>query len=190
MATSNAIGTGRNAETSATSKIPPTVTCATSAFAGSNSTTTAPSTAASIISGNATRNTYQKLLAYDRAVLSKASRQVSETAKPIGHDASAGCDCSRDAASGTKTRIRNRTVASLSNATEAGNSAKVIARTTTFSAGEANIAASTDSVLMPDANNPRAIGATQFVHTARGTPVAAPISRFSQREFVRRRRSV
>src|SRR6266404_3317923 len=65
--------------------------------------------------------------------------------------------------------MRKRTVASLSKATGAGKSAKVMARTTTLSAGEANMAARTDSVLIPEAYSPRAIGAMQFVHTASAT---------------------
>src|ERR1700742_152439 len=75
---------------------------------------------------------------------------------------------------GTKTKIRNSTVNSFSSATDIGKRTKVIASTTTFSAGDANIAARTDSVLIPDAKNPRAIGAMQFVHTASGAPTAAP----------------
>src|SRR5262249_9743203 len=67
-----------------------------------------------------------------------------------------------------------------------GKSANVIAKTTTFSAGDANVADSTDSVLMPDAYRPRAIGATQFVHTAIGVPTAAPSSAFKYFDFVRR----
>ena len=78
--------------------------------------------------------------------------------------------------SGTKTKIRKSTVKSFSNATEVGKRKKVIARTTTLSAGDANMAASTDSVLMPEAKRPRAIGAMQFVQTASGAPAAAPKS--------------
>ena len=47
-----------------------------------------------------------------------------------------------------------------------GQRTKVIARTTTLSAGDANMAVRTDSVLIPEAKKPRAIGATQFVQTA------------------------
>src|SRR5215475_9222270 len=75
-------------------------------------------------------------------------------------------------------------------ATGIGKSAKVIASTTAFSAGEANIAPSTDSVLMPDAYNPRAIGATQFVQTAIGVPATAPSSAFRYLDFVRRVRTI
>ena len=70
--------------------------------------------------------------------------------------------------------MRKNTVASLRTATDAGKSAKVIARTTTFSAGEANMVASTDSVLMPEATRPRAIGAMQLLQTPSGTPATAP----------------
>jgi hypothetical protein len=54
-----------------------------------------------------------------------------------------------------------------------GKSANVIASTTTFSVGELNIAASTDSVLIPEAKA-LPIGATQFAHTPSGIPAAAP----------------
>ncbi len=70
--------------------------------------------------------------------------------------------------------MSNNTVKSFSSATDIGKSTKVIARTTTLSAGEANIAARTDSVLIPEAKNPRAIGAMQLVQTASGAPTAAP----------------
>src|SRR6266850_265924 len=66
MATSKAMGTGRNAATRATRRMPPMVTWATSAWGGKSSTTNAPRMAARIISGRATRATYQKLLAKER----------------------------------------------------------------------------------------------------------------------------
>jgi hypothetical protein len=72
--------------------------------------------------------------------------------------------------------MRKSTEVSLSRATATGKSAKVIARTMTLRAGEANMAARTDSVLRPEAYRPRAIGATQLVQTAKGTPTAAPKS--------------
>src|SRR5437763_5986176 len=71
-----------------------------------------------------------------------------------------------------------------------GKRANVIASTTLLSAGDANIVASTDSVPIPEANSPRAIGATQLVQTANGTPAAAPNKVLSHRDLVRRRRSV
>lgn len=73
-------------------------------------------------------------------------------------------------------KIRNSTVASLSRATGTGKRAKVMARTTALSAGEANMVARTGSWLKPEARSPRAIGATQLVQTARGTPATAPKS--------------
>src|SRR5258705_12026374 len=62
MATSKAMGTGRNAANRATRRMPPMVTWATSAWGGKSSTPNAPRMAARIISGRATRATYQKLL--------------------------------------------------------------------------------------------------------------------------------
>src|SRR5260370_40434589 len=97
---------------------------------------------------------------------------------------------SPDTAAGANTKIKNNTVASFNNATLAGNNANVIASTTTFRAGEANIAASTDSLLIPAAYNPRAIGATQFVHTAMGIPAIAPNNVFKYFDPVRRRGTI
>src|SRR6266853_4329055 len=174
MATSKAMGTGRNAPTRATRRMPPMVACAMSAWGGRSSMTSAPRMAARIINGKATRKTYQKLLAKERPVETSACDQFSETGISMGQ-ATAGAETPwREATAGAKTKMRKRTVASLSKATGAGKSAKVMARTTTLSAGEANMAARTDSVLIPEAYSPRAIGAMQFVHTARGTPAAAP----------------
>src|SRR2546430_4113898 len=140
--------------------------------------------------GKAMRKTYQKLLAYERAIPGNAWGHVSDRGISMGQATPTAGDGWRDAEAGVKTKIRKRTVASLSIATESGKSAKVIASTTTLSAGEANMVASTDSALTPDANRPRAMGATQFVQTASGTPAAAPKSVFSHRELVRRRRNV
>src|SRR5580693_3624116 len=102
----------------------------------------------------------------------------------------ASLGCWREATRGAKTRISKSAVASFNKATEAGNSAKLIARTTALSAGEANMVANTDSVLIPDANRPRAIGATQLLQTASGIPAIAPSTALSQRELVRLRRNV
>src|ERR1700730_7781685 len=151
MATSKAIGTGRNAPTRATRTMPPSVTCAMRAGGGRSSMTRAPRTAASIINGKATRKTYQKLLRKDRAVETNAWRQVSKTSIPMEQARAEAEPGWREATAGAKTKMRKRTVASLSSATEAGKSAKVMERTTTLSAGEAKLAASTDSVLMPEA---------------------------------------
>src|SRR5215472_1425683 len=151
MATSKAMGTGKNALTSATKTMPIVVTWVTSACAGRSSITTAPRTAARIISGKATRKTYQKLLPKDRTVENSACVQVSETEISMGQTTASAAFLWRLATSGAKTKMRKSTVASLSNATDAGKSAKVIASTTTLSAGEANIAARTDSVLIPEA---------------------------------------
>src|SRR5262249_38638495 len=139
MATSKAMGTGRKAATSATRRMPPTVTCAMRACAGRSSTARAPRTAARSISGKATRKTYEKLCTKERTTLRIAWGHVSETGTSIGQ-ATEGDSCfSHEATSGTKTRIRKSTVASLRSATENGKSAKVMARTTTLSAGEANM---------------------------------------------------
>src|ERR1700675_1492441 len=100
--------------------------------------TSAPRTAARIINGKATRKTYQKLFAKERAVEASACVQPSETGISMGQ-ATAGAEAPRrEATAGANTKIRNRTVASLSSAIGAGKSAKVMATTTTLSAGEAN----------------------------------------------------
>src|SRR5215470_15188631 len=105
----------------------------------------------------------------------KACLQVSEADISIGQSMGRDLSCLRET-SGTKTKIRKSTVKTFSNATEVGKRTKVIARTTTLIAGDTNIAASTDSVLIPEAKKPRAIGATQLVQTATGAPAAAPKS--------------
>src|SRR5882672_261142 len=151
MATSNAIGTGKNAEINATTTIPMTLTGRTSTCCGRSSTTTAPRTAARIISGKATRNTLQKLFAYERAVSTRACPQVSDPGTSIAKlTIGSGPASPRDIA-GTNTKIRNRTVASFNSASDNGKSVKVMASTTRLRAGDANIAASTDSLLIPDA---------------------------------------
>src|SRR5882672_6041605 len=150
IATSKAIGTGRNALTSATKTIPPSVTCAVKAFCGNSSIARAPRIAPRVINGNATRNTYQKLVAYDFMTPQIACPHVSDTGIWIGQEYPSAVSFF-DAINGANTKIRNATVANFKIATGAGNSANVIASTTTFSAGEANIAASTDSVLIPAA---------------------------------------
>ena len=75
---------------------------------------------------------------------------------------------------GTKTRIKNSTVANFNKASGSGNNAKVIASTTTFKAGEENMAASTDSVLIPEVYMPRAMGAIQLLQTPNGMPATVP----------------
>src|SRR5580704_10537516 len=119
----------------------------------------------------------------------KACPHVSETGSSITHSMGADVSCFLET-NGTKTNIRNSTVKSFSNATEAGKRTKVIASTTTFSAGDANIAASTDSVLIPDAKKPRAIGAMQLVQTASGAPTAEPNSVLRKTDVVHRRRNI
>src|ERR1700739_2695562 len=176
MATSKAMGTGRNAAMRATRRMPPRVTGAMSACGGRRSTTSAPRTAARIISGSATRATYQKLLRKELATPVAACGQVSAEGISIGHVTAASADFCREATAGAKTRIRKRTVASFISATEMGKSVKVIARTTTLSAGEENMVARTDSALMPEAKSPGAIGATQLGQTPRGAPAAGPKS--------------
>src|SRR6267143_4782219 len=176
MATSKAMGTGRNAETRATRRMPPMVTWARSAWGGKSATTNAPRMAARIMSGRATRATYQKLLAKERATPAAACGQVSAEGISMGHGMAVSSSFWREATVGAKTKIRKRTVASLMSAMETGKSAKVMARTTTFSAGEENMVARTDSALMPETKSPRAIGAIQLEQTAKGTPAAAPKS--------------
>src|SRR5580700_2075334 len=174
MATSKAMGTGRKAPTRATKRMPPMVAWAMSACTGRSSMTRAPRMAARIISGKATRKTYQKLFRKERMVETSASDHVSESRTSIGHMTEGADLLRREATTGAKTKTRKRTVASLSRAIEMGKSAKVMARTTTLSPGAANMAARTDSVLMPEAYRPRAMGATQLVQTAKGMPAAAP----------------
>src|SRR5215475_3459254 len=176
MATSNAMGTGKNAATKATAMIPAMVTGVNRACCGSNSTTSAPRTAASNINGSAIRKTYQKLFAYERPMPRNACDHVSVTGTSIGQAIDSGSGCARRATAGAKTKISKKTVASFRSATDIGNSANVIANTTTLRAGEANIAPSTDSLLIPDASSPRAMGATQFVQTPSGTPATVPSS--------------
>src|SRR4029077_14658884 len=125
MATSNAIGTGKNAPSSASSTIPPMLACAMIACGGNSSITNAPSTAPKIISGNATRKTYQKLFAYDRTTLTTACHQLSAIGMSIGH--TYDLSSSPEAAAGANTKIKNSTVVSFNKATFAGNKAKVIA---------------------------------------------------------------
>src|SRR5258708_21997425 len=160
------------------------LTCAIIACGGNNSITSAPSAAPKIINGKATRKTYQKLFPYDRATLTIACHQLSAIGMSIGH--TYDFSSSREAAAGANTKIKNSTVANFNTATLAGNNANVIASTTTFKAGEANIAARTDSLLIPAAYNPRAIRATQFVHTATHMPASAPNREFNHFEPLRR----
>src|SRR5580704_1564554 len=151
MATSKAMGTGRKAPTKATKRMPPKVAWAMGVCTGSSSMTRAPRTAARIMSGKATRKTYQKLFRKEPMVETRACCQVSESGNSIGQTLAVADVLWREATAGAKTKIRKRTVASLSTAIWTGKSAKVMARTTTLSAGEANMAARTDSVLMPEA---------------------------------------
>src|SRR5258706_2594694 len=174
MATSKSMGTGRNAATRATRRMLQMVTWATSAWGGKSSTTNAPRMAARIISGRATRATYQNLLAKERATPAAACGQVSTEGISMGHGMAVSCSFWREATAGAKTKIRKRAVASLMSAMETGKSAKVMARTTTLSAGEANIVARKDSALMPEAKSPRAMGAMQLEQNAQGKPAAAP----------------
>src|SRR5258706_7901738 len=156
MATSKAMGTGRNAATRATRRMPPMVTWATSACGGKRSTTNAPRMAARIISGRATRATYQKLLAKERATPAAACVQVSAEGISMGHGMAVSCSFWREATAGAKTKIRKRTVASLMSAVETGKSAKGMARATTVSAGGAEIVARTDLGAMPGGKRPSA----------------------------------
>src|SRR5882757_2899246 len=143
MATSKAMGTGRNAATRATRRIPPSVTGAMSACGGRSSTTSAPRTEARIMSGSATRATYQKLLRNERATPVAACGQVSAEGISMGQVTAASADFCREAMGGAKATNRKSRVASWMSATEKGKSVKVIARTTTLSAGEENRAART-----------------------------------------------
>src|SRR5713101_7337130 len=147
MATSNAIGTGKNAPTSATSTIPPMLACEMMACGGNNSITSAPSSAPKIINGNATRKTYQKLFPYDRTTPTIACHQLSATGISIGQ--LYVFSSSREAAAGANTKIKNSTVASSNNSASTGNNTKVTASTTTYKTDEAKNADSTDSLIMP-----------------------------------------
>src|SRR5260370_38209756 len=111
MATSKAMGTGRNAATRATRRMPPMVTWATSAWGGKSSTTNAPRMAARIISGRATRATYQKLLAKERATPATACGQVSAEGISIGHGMAGSCGFWGEATWGGKKGKREREVA-------------------------------------------------------------------------------
>src|SRR5258706_14331769 len=118
MATSKAMGTGRNAATRATRRMPPMVTWATSAWGGKSSTTNAPRMAARIISGRATRGTYQKLLAKERAAPTTACGQVSAEGISMGHGMAVSCGFWREGTAGATTKTRERTAASLRSGTE------------------------------------------------------------------------
>ena len=69
----------------------------------------------------------------------------------MGHATSGSSRLWPEATIGAKTKIKSKTVASLSSATDAGNRVKVMAKTTTLRAGEENMAARTDSTLIPEA---------------------------------------
>jgi hypothetical protein len=139
--------------------------------------TNAPSNAASSINGAPILNTYQKLFTNDAAVERKACPHVSDGEIEMGQDGATGWVCLAPII-GATAKIKSATVAIFRATTGRGKSAKAIASTMTFKLGELNIAASTDSVLMPEAYSPRATGATQLAHTPKGAPVAAPISAF------------
>src|SRR5260221_11554008 len=150
MATSKAMGTGKNAATRATRKMPLRVTGAMSACGGRSSTTSAPRTAPRPISGSATRATYQKLFRNERETPMAACGQVCAEWISMGQVTAASADFCREAIAGAKTRIRKRTVASLMSAMETGKTVEVIARRTTVSAGEEKMVARADSALMPE----------------------------------------
>src|SRR5450755_1057276 len=142
--------------------------------AGISSTAKAPSTAARIISGNARRKMIQKLLAYERTTAIRASPHVSAMGTSITQLTIGPGTASRGDMAGTKTSIKNSTVANFNKASGRGNNAQVIASTTTFKAGEENMAASTDSVLIPEVYMPRAMGAIQLLQTPNGMPATVP----------------
>src|SRR5258707_11305781 len=148
MATSKVMGTGRNAATRATRRMPPMVTWATSACGGKSSTTNAPRMAARIISGRATRATYQKLLAKERATPAAACVQVSAEGISMGHGMAVSCSFWREATAGGKTKMRKRTAACLVGGMETGKRAKVIGRTTAFRGGGGITGARTDLTLV------------------------------------------
>src|SRR5258706_15706886 len=108
MATSKAVGRGRNAGTRATRRMPPMVTWATSAWGGKSSTTNAPRMAARIISGRATRAAYQKLLAKERATPAAACGQVSAEGISMGHGMAVSCSFWREATAGGKKKNRKK----------------------------------------------------------------------------------
>jgi hypothetical protein len=116
MATSNAMGTGRKAAINATATIPMTLTCPVSAGCGMSSTAKAPGTAAKIISGNARRKTIQIL--FGSVPPPSRPPQVSGAGTSMMQLTSGSGAPSRGAAAGTKTRIRNSTVANFNKASD------------------------------------------------------------------------
>jgi hypothetical protein len=69
-------------------------------------------------------------------VLLSACAQVSVAGNSMGQATGAVEVCSREDPRGANTKIRKSTLASLTRATETGNCGKVMASTTTFSAGK------------------------------------------------------
>src|SRR5258707_13409668 len=130
------MGTGRNAATRATRRMPPMVTWATSACGGRSSTTNAPRMAARIIRGKATRATYQKLLAKERATPAAACGQVSAEGISMGHGMAVSCSFWREATAGGKTKMRKKTVARLVSAVATGKSTEGMGMATTLRVGE------------------------------------------------------
>jgi hypothetical protein len=116
MATSNAMGTGRKAGINATATIPMTLTCPVSAGCGMSSAAKAPGTAAKIISGNARRKTIQIL--FGSVPPPSRPPQVSGAGTSMMQLTSGSGAPSRGAAAGTKTRIRNSTVANFNKASD------------------------------------------------------------------------
>jgi hypothetical protein len=150
IATSNAIGPGRNALTSATRRIPPIVTGAKRSCAGRTSITNAPSSAARI-SGKATRKTYQKPLTKERAVLLSACAQVSVAGNSMGQATGAVEVCSREDPQRREQEDQEEYAGQFD---EGDGNRKLRERHgqhDDVQRGQANIVASTDSLLTPEA---------------------------------------
>src|ERR1700757_2814410 len=129
-ATSNAIGTGRNAPANATSTIPKKLTCEGITCAGTTSATTAPNRAARIMNGIVVAASRVRFFPYCFTVPEVVTIHPADgtwhcTSTGLVPFTSQGTMAS--SASGTATR---------SNATPGGNSANTMVSTTTFNMGD------------------------------------------------------
>jgi len=185
-ATSNAIGTGRNVPTSATSTMPGRLTWTGRFCAGNNSATNAPSNAARIINGI--------VVTAKRARLRRNIQMLPDAgcSNPslLGSAQSSGSAGEvRRTIHGT-IAISTSGTASRTSAILSGNRLNAIASTTMFNVGELIIVARTVLALAPAVNSPCPIGATQLAQTPSGTPVIAPNKVFAKGLRKRRRGNV
>src|SRR5437016_6884128 len=164
-ATSNAIGTGRNAPATATRTMPKKLTCVGIACDGINSATIAPSNAARIMRGMVVAARRARFLRYCLTVPAAGTSQPTDW---TWHWSSTGLVSPTSQGTDTSNRIGTAT---RTNATSGGNSANTMVSTTTFSIGELIMVASTVVELAPPSYRLWPIGATQLAHTPRGTPV-------------------